>query len=279
MKACLALTGLLVGAPLAGQGSNAHPSVSPDGQWIAFDSDRSGNGDIYVMRADGSGVRRLTDHPAMEMGGEWWENGQAIVFTRYEGGPEPTWYRVSSDGSDLAPLPDPRRVHWAESPDGTLLLTGPLADGEPSHIWVQRADGSGRRPLTRFRPSSFNSDMSFSPDGRTVVYESFIGTVDTGEIFVVPLDGGTPRSLARGTDPKWSPDGRHIAYKVHDTRTDRYWLHVMESDGSNDRVLAEGTIPSWFPDAGRLAFMAPTESGWQIHVVRIDTGEIERLTR
>jgi len=111
-----------------------------------------------------------------------------------------------------------------------------------------------------------------------VLYESFIGTVETGEIFVVPLGGGAPRSLAQGTDPKWSPDGTRIAYKVHEPGTDRYWLHVMELDGSNDRVLAEGTFPSWFPDGRRLAFMAPTTNGWQIHVVHIDTGEVERLT-
>lgn len=274
-----AIVSLLVAGPVYGQVSNAHPSVSPDGEWITFDSDRSGNGDIYVMRPDGSGVRRLTDHPAMEMGGNWWEGGKTIVFTRYEGGPQPTWYRVSLDGSGIAPLSDPRRVHWAESPDGTLLLTGPLTESEPHYIWIQRADGSARRLLTEFRVGSFNSDMSFSPDGETVLYESFIGTVNTGKIFVVPLGGGIPRSPAHGTDPKWSPDGTQIAYKVHDPSTDRYWLHVMESDGSNDRMLAEGTIPSWFPDGRRLAFMARMDNGWQIHVIHVDKGEVERLTR
>ena len=136
----------------------------------------------------------------------------------------------------------------------------------------------GMHILTRFRPGSFNSDMSFSPDGRAVLFESFIGTVATGQIYAVGTAGGDPRQLAEGTDPKWSPTGSHIAFKYHDATTDRYWLHVMKSDGTDDRILAEGTMPSWFPDGRRLAFRARVGDGWQIHVVDIHNGKIVALT-
>ena len=43
---------------------DAHPSWSPDGRYIAFESDRNGPWDIYVMNADGTGVRNITNHPA-----------------------------------------------------------------------------------------------------------------------------------------------------------------------------------------------------------------------
>ena len=271
---CSALLPSLVAA----QSVNAHPSVSPDGMHVLFDSDRTGGGDIYVMDADGSNVRRLTSDDAMEMGAQWWEGGSSLVFSRYEGGPNPTWYETDLTGSEPTPLSDPRRIHWAWSADGTLLLTGPRTEDEPPHIWVENADGSGRRPLTRFRPGSFNSDMSFSPDGQRVLFESFIGSVSTGQVYVVDTAGGEARRLALGTDPKWSPTGSHIAFKYHDPNTDRYWLHVMESDGTNDRVMAEGTMPSWFPDGRRLAFMARVGNGWQIHVVDIHSGDIVALT-
>ncbi len=261
------------------QVSNAHPDVSDDGSLIVFDSDRSGNGDIYVMNADGSGVRQLTDHPAMEMGTEWLDSGKSIAFARYQGSARPTWYVMDPDGQNVRVMEDPRMIFWARSPDGQLELVGALNDEEPSLIWVRNSDGSGRALLTSFRPGSHNSDMSFSPDGKRVIYESFVGSTAEAEIYLVDLGGGEPLRLATGTDPRWAPDGTRIAFKFHDPKTDRYWLHVMGDDGSADRVLAEGTIPRWFPDSRNLAYMAAVGNGWQIHVVDVTSGSIVRLTR
>ena len=77
---------------------------------------------------------------------------------------------------------------------------------------------------------------------------------------------------------RWAPNGTQIAFKYHDAM-DRYWLHVMDADGSRDRMLVEGTIPRWFPDSRRIAYMAPVNGGWQIHVIDVVSGEIAHLTR
>ena len=242
------------------QGSNAHPSVSPDGRRIVFDSDRTGNGDVYVMNADGTGAERLTEGPAMDMGAEWWDGGRVIAFARYEGRGRPHRYLIDSDGRNLRPMEDERQIHWSWSGDGSMVLTGPLDDTESSFIWVQNADGTDRRLLTELRPHSLNSDMSFSPDKRTVLFESFIGSTRNAGVYVVALDGGSPRRLATGTDPSWSPDGTQIAFKYHDPATDRYWLHVIDANGSHGRMLGEGTNPRWFPDSRRIAYMAPVDA-------------------
>jgi hypothetical protein len=73
-------------------------------------------------------------------------------------------------------------------------------------------------------------------------------------------------------------NGSLIAFKYYDAEADRYWMHVMNADGSDDRLLVEGTIPRWFPDSHRIAYMAPVDNGWQIHVIDVVSGEIVRLT-
>ncbi|NIO07942.1 MAG: hypothetical protein GTO40_08030, partial [Deltaproteobacteria bacterium] len=55
-------------------------SISPDGKWIAFDSNRSGNKDIWIMRKDGTEQRQLTTHTAHDWVGSWSPDGKQIVF-------------------------------------------------------------------------------------------------------------------------------------------------------------------------------------------------------
>ena len=64
-----------------GPGDEYSPSWSPDGQKIAFWSDRSGKGDIYVMNTDGSNVTNLTNHPASDLYPAWSPDGSQIAFT------------------------------------------------------------------------------------------------------------------------------------------------------------------------------------------------------
>ncbi len=60
--------------------SDSFPAWSPDGRRIAFESDRDGNDEIYVMNADGSGVTRLTDNDAIDRSPAWSPDGRRIAF-------------------------------------------------------------------------------------------------------------------------------------------------------------------------------------------------------
>ena len=62
------------------------PSWSPDGGRIAFDSLRDGNGEIYVMNADGSGQTRLTDDPGFDGSASWSPDGSRIAFQSFRDG-------------------------------------------------------------------------------------------------------------------------------------------------------------------------------------------------
>ena len=114
---------------------NGHPVWSPDGDRIAFLSNRSGSGDIYVMNVDGSGVERLTEGNSLR-GISWSPDGERIVFDAGD------IYVMNADGSDVVQLTDNYfPFHFPSwSPDGERIAFFSYDD---FGIKVMNLDGSG----------------------------------------------------------------------------------------------------------------------------------------
>jgi Tol biopolymer transport system component len=141
---------LPVGAP----GGDVGPSFSPDGQWIAFvrvASFADGQAGIFIVRIDGSGLRRLTPDALGAGYPRWSPDGTKILFSaKYPDGPSggPLWV-VSVDGGEPTPLEGTSLAEgdWAYegdwSPDGTMIVYKYLpAGGRVDVIRLAKADGT-----------------------------------------------------------------------------------------------------------------------------------------
>lgn len=188
------------------------PAWSPDGTQIVFASHRDGPAHLYVMRADGTDTRRLTDTPRDDQHPSWSPDGRLIVFGRAgvvsvvpAGGGEAR--RVGKEAGNAA---DP-----AWSPDGTMIALAYRNPGTPvREIYVMRADGSGVRRLTSL--GNVSAAPAWAPDGRRLAFES---NAHDGhyEIYTVGLDGKNLRRVTRSEssdtlEPAWSPDGRELTF-------------------------------------------------------------------
>lgn len=140
-----------------GVGDDFSPEYSPDASRIAFVSTRDGNFELYVMDADGSNLRRLTETRSTEGDPGWMLDGRRLVYhATDETGAIHLW-SMRADGSDQRQLTSGAGVNLmpAVSPDGRRVAFTSTRQGNYD-IFVMDADGSNQRNFT----SSSENEMA-----------------------------------------------------------------------------------------------------------------------
>ena len=244
-------------------GGESAPADGAAGK-IAFNSDRSGVTEIYVMNADGSGQTNVSHGAGDITDGAWSPDGSRIAFTSDRGGNR-NIYVVNADGSGLTNVsndpcgafllggglpggqlgwsPDGSRIAFSSGQTGSGGGSNPGAGDCGSTIKVVNADGSGLTDLTNGPGSCCWSYDGWSPDGSRFAFTSDRdGNI---EIYVVNADGSGLTNVSNdpgfnnfsdnpGNDGSaWSPDGSRVSFisscKVVGGKVD---LNVVNADGS-----------------------------------------------
>jgi TolB protein len=201
-----------------------------------FGSERdAGDPEIYVMNADGSGVRRLTRQPGDDAHAHWSPDVKRIVFNSARTTPDlkADWskqfheiFTMAADGSDVRQVTRFKTVSTYPqfSPDGKKIAFRRVTD-EPGMLWdltksarnseVFVIDADGSNPINLSKSPAYDGWPTWSPDGAKVLFSSNrSGPANIGQLYVVDVDGSNLQKLTDGpgsfVQPSWSRDGKHI---------------------------------------------------------------------
>jgi TolB protein len=218
------------------------PTWSPDGRRIAFVSNRRKGFDfeIYLINADGSGLRNLTKgRGGSDSLPAWSPDGRKIAFVGWRD-LEMGLHVMNADGSHERQLikAGPQVPSLAWSPDGRKILLEQFdKNGPRSDLYVIDANGGGLRNLTR-NPAVEEYGPAWSPDGRKIAFARWPKAPALRGIYLMKADGSGLQRLTRSYDfdPAWSPDGRKIAFlRAFQASYDE--IYLMKADGSGLRRL------------------------------------------
>ena len=254
---------------------------SPDGTWIAYSGGLGGwndnaYDDLFVVKTDGSGLRRLTRTYEDDWVPTWSPDGETIAFDRNDDGYN--WvYVADADGAAVRRLTPNLHWHPAWSPSGGLAYV----DGRA--IWVMNGDGTKKRKLARAEVEltgyGTQSPLAWSPDEKSIVFTS--GTA----LWLISSDGRERRSLfgvpnRQSGYPVWSPVGRSIAFTQGDGDLE---VFVINADGSGLRNLTDNkriqdVNPVWSPDGRAIAYITDRDGATEIYVMNADGGGSRNLS-
>lgn len=284
---------------------DGYPDIAPDGEYIVFQSNRSGTWQLWIVKPDGAELQRLTRSGANDVTPVWSPDGRNIMFASdRSGGARRDFDPAESfDARDIyvmdvsggfekaeqtvtriiADEADDMHPEWADA--GRKVVFNRVYDtGDGADILIAGIDGSNVRVLDT--DSGWNTYAAMTPDGKHLVYRGIVDEMHDGtapensDIFSAHPDGS---NRARLTDdpsfdgwPAVSPDGKIIAF-ASSRSGEAYHIYLMPVSGGEPRQVTFGsqfnyTQPAWSADGTKLAAFRwnGDEAGEIGHIVLIE---------
>jgi dipeptidyl aminopeptidase/acylaminoacyl peptidase len=251
------------------------PIPSRDGKKI-FASGRTNRGELVRFNAKSGQFQPFLGGISAEFV-TFSSNGKSVAYVSY---PEGVLWRANPDGSNPMQLTDsptyPKSLRW--SPDGTEILFVDRTPQGLDAIYIVPADGSGKP--RRLLPGDLEAetDPSWSPDGRKVVFSTSpnVGESSKSDLCILDIATGNVAAIPASDGllvPRWSPDGQSIASMTLDTMA----MKVFDIASGRWTKLDSGAVafPEWSHDGRFIYYVKWTDDP---AVIRIRAADGKRET-
>lgn len=288
---------------LAAPGDQLGVINSPNGLLFAFDSLDRGVDRVYVANADGSNPRQVLDEPFTGLAATWSPDSRTLALVT-EAGPGHQLWLAPADGSGARPIDlgslRPWDVIWDPQRPAIMLMRAQSRPNGPMDLYYVDTSGTILSVVDMTTGLNLNgpmweySGLAFSPDGKTIAYNSIEAIEPPNNryrVHVMNRDGTNDRAIPAPLEsrysqawPKFSPDGAWIVMESWTTADDDTAINqvaIAPSDGSavarwiGPREPGQPLGKAWSPDGTYLLVSLDGQS--QVYVVDPVSGSADKL--
>ncbi len=254
----------------------AHSVFAANSDEIAYESNRDGNWEIYLLDVQSGKTYNLTRDPADDLTPAWSPDGSQIAFVSNRAdGKHLELYIMDADGGDLRRVASSPGQYtdpfW--TPDGQSLV---LTHGYEQIYRLSVATDSEQWLGTGFLPR-------LSPDGSALLYYADGTSPVNSHIYRLNLSTRQITDLTPGPTHNWngvwSPDGRKIMFVS--SRIGQIGLYIMNADGSDIQPILPGKndlTPAWSPDGTQIVYASGVDGARQLYIVDADGADSHPIT-
>jgi len=244
-----------------GSGYDYQPDWSSDGRWIVFARYDHDAVELWSLDRRDNSLRQMTSAGSVNVEPRFSPDGKRLAFvsTSYKGHFH-IFVAGFADGSlsrvqqlmpeRISSLP---RYYYSKvdheispvwSPDGSEIFFS----SNRGHIhgtggfWRMRAEPNAEAREVHYEETNWKAHPDFSPDGKRVVYASYLGQ-QWHQLWLMPAEGGDAFPISYGdydnTNPRWSPDGTKIAFVSNRGGNTSLWIQTIPGGAQSEVVARE----------------------------------------
>lgn len=258
-----------------GEKSSTNPKWSPDGNWIAFTSNRKDNrNQLYLLSMNGGEAEPLTDGKSAVGNFAWSPDGRSIAFTMTDAKTD------EEEKNDKAK----NDFRWVDENVKLARL----------YVLAIQKDANGKREPRKLTTANYHvEDFDWSGDGSRIAF-GHVKTPNandwpTSDVSIIEVASGKITVLANSpaaeTSPLYSPDGNSIAVLASDNPP--RWaqagvIQIFSANGGQPKTLvgsfdAQPGVAGWSSDSKRIYFAEPKGTGTQIYVLDVAANRIDEI--
>lgn len=258
-----------------GEKSSTNPKWSPDGNWLAFTSNRKDNrNQLYLLSMNGGEAEPLTDGKSAVGNFEWSPDGRSIAYT----------------------MTDPKSEEEEKNDKGKNDFRWIDENVKLARLYVLsiQKDANGKREPRKLTTANYHVEaFDWSSDGSRIAFghvkSPLANDWPTSDISIIEVASGKISVLANSpaaeTSPLYSPDGNSIAVLASDNPP--RWaqagvIQIFSASGGQPKTLvgsfdAQPGVAGWSSDSKRIYFAEPKGTGTQIYMLDVAANRIDEI--